>query len=119
MVVPASVIVDALPHLSTPIRVANFSKKRTELPKGMLIVVGLDLLEVIFYLDQAAVFPSKRERRRIILLQTNSQKYSTKKESREDPVDRQNELETVYDSVLDTDWRENIKTVQSTSKTVW
>lgn len=54
MVIPASGIVNFLPHLPTRRLLANFSKKRTMLPKELLIGAGTDLTEVTVHLDQAS-----------------------------------------------------------------
>lgn len=61
MVLKASGIVNALPHISIPIGVPKVSKKPTALPKRMLIGLGSDLLELIAHPDQAAIIPLKKE----------------------------------------------------------
>lgn len=55
MVLSASAIINALLHVSTPIHIANFPKKRTTQPKGMLIGVGTYLPDVVVHLVQAAI----------------------------------------------------------------
>lgn len=74
MVLPASGTANALLHVPTKIRVANFWKEPRALLKRILIGVGTDSLEVIVHLVQAATFtmPLKRGRRRISLMETSS-----------------------------------------------
>lgn len=55
MVPTAGGTVNALPHVSTKIPVANVSKEQINLPEGMLIDLGPNPLEAIVNLDQAAI----------------------------------------------------------------
>lgn len=70
MVLQASSILNALQDEPTKIQAGNFSKKRTTLPKGMLIGVMADLQEVIVHLNQAADIPSERGKSKTCLSET-------------------------------------------------
>lgn len=52
-------IVNTLPHLLTKIRISGMSKKPTAQPKGMLLSVGIDLLQIIVHLGQDKPIPPK------------------------------------------------------------
>lgn len=61
MILPASGIIKALPHVPTDIKVEYFCKTLTALPKGLLTGVGTDFPESIVRLDQTAINPDKKK----------------------------------------------------------
>lgn len=79
LLVPGNII--ALPHLMTLIRVEHFDLKLTTLPEGYVSRSQNCIPEIIFFLNQAAVNPPKRDVRRILSpLRTLLQPYSLQKE---------------------------------------
>lgn len=87
--------------------VASFSKKLSTFPREKLTGVGTSLPELIVYLDQAAIIPAEERKNEdksvadtVAVVQYNGkelQKYN---------METHKEVETVIDSMLNTDWRD-------------
>lgn len=108
-------MLNALPHVPTKIHVANFSKELATLLKAILIGEGTNLPEVNDHLDQSSTLylpqpPGKerKEKETSIADTVAAVQYKELKESQEDHMDRHKQVETFYNNMLDTFWRDKV-----------
>lgn len=58
IVLPASGIIDPLPTVGTSVLVAHLSPRQSMLQKGLLLGIGIELLDAIVHLQRETVIPS-------------------------------------------------------------